>query len=202
MAPSSRRAKRRRQLLEAARDVFAEKGYVAATVDDIVGRVEVARGTFYLYFDDKLDVFGALVSDFFARLAGGIQSIALDAEAPSPRTQLRANLARLVATARRDPAMVKLALSTATGVDPGLDAKLEAFYASPRQFMDETLETGQAIGLVREGARGPMLSLALGALQQLLLDAVSGALEQDEEALVDEIMRFLESGLLAAASAR
>ena len=87
-------------------------------------------------------------------------------------------------------------------MDPGLDAKLEAFYASLRQFMDETLETGQAIGLVREGARGPMLSLALGALQQLLLDAVSGALEQDEEALVDEIMRFLESGLLAAASAR
>src|SRR5690606_8287650 len=63
---SPRRELRRRQLLDAARDVFAEKGYVAATVDDVVARCGVARGTFYLYFDDKLDVFGALVSDFFA----------------------------------------------------------------------------------------------------------------------------------------
>ena len=194
---SDRRERRRRQILDAAKEVFADKGYVAATVDDIVTRVEVARGTFYLYFDDKLTVFEALVESFMASLAGCIVSIDLAPSAPPPREQLRANLRRVVELALNDPAMVTIALSTATGVDGGLDEKLGVFYAHLRTFMDETLETGQRLGLVRNGDRGPMLSIALGGMEGLLLDAVSGAITSDPDALVAAVMDFLEAGLLA-----
>ncbi|MCB9620847.1 MAG: TetR/AcrR family transcriptional regulator [Sandaracinus sp.] len=194
---SPRRELRRRQLLEAARDVFAEKGYVAATVDDVVARCGVARGTFYLYFDDKLDVFGALVSDFFARVAGSIRSIELGADAAPPREQLRANLARVVTLAMDEPGMVKIAFGTAFGVDPALDERLARFYAALSTFMDETLQTGQRLGLVRGGDRRLMLSIAIGGLQQLLRDAVDGHVPSDEHALVDAVMDFLQSGLLA-----
>ncbi|MAQ15621.1 MAG: hypothetical protein CMN30_26925 [Sandaracinus sp.] len=193
---SDRRARRKQQLLEAAKAVFEEKGYVAATVDDIVGRVDVARGTFYLYFDDKLAVFEALVESFMAALGQCIVSIDLTPGAPSPRDQLRANLRRVVELAVGDPAMVKIALSTAMGVDAGLDEKLSVFYGLLRQFMDETLETGQRLGIVRSGPRGPMLSIALGGMEGLLLDAVSGAVDSDVDELVESVMRFLESGLL------
>ena len=52
---------RRQQLLEAATWVFARKGYRRAGISDIIARAGVARGTFYLYFDSKEQVFLAIV---------------------------------------------------------------------------------------------------------------------------------------------
>src|SRR4051794_21775450 len=43
----------RLRLLEAGLDVFAERGYHAARVDDIVRVAETSHGTFYLYFANK-----------------------------------------------------------------------------------------------------------------------------------------------------
>lgn len=194
---SDRRQRRRQQILAAAQEVFAEKGYVATTVDDIVTRIEISRGTFYNYYDDKLDIFEALVEGFMTSIAASIVSIDLSPGAPTPREQLRANLRRVVELAIENPAMVTISLSTAMGVDPGLDEKLGEFYRRLRVFMDETLQTGQQLGLVRPGDRGPMLSIALGGMEGLLLDAVSGSVTADAGELVDAVMSFLESGLLA-----
>ena len=47
------KAERRQQILTVARDVFARRGYHQSTIDDIVAEAGVARGTFYLYFEDK-----------------------------------------------------------------------------------------------------------------------------------------------------
>jgi AcrR family transcriptional regulator len=51
----------RAAILDAARDVFAEIGYGAAGVRDIVRRTGLAAGTFYNYFPDKEAVFRALL---------------------------------------------------------------------------------------------------------------------------------------------
>jgi len=53
----------RRAILKAARAVFAEMGYGAASVRDIVRRTELASGTFYNYFKDKDEVFEAVVGE-------------------------------------------------------------------------------------------------------------------------------------------
>src|SRR3954451_18465214 len=58
-----RKAQNRAKLLEAARKVFAEKGYGEATARDIVRETDLATGTFYNYFDDKQDVFMALLDE-------------------------------------------------------------------------------------------------------------------------------------------
>jgi AcrR family transcriptional regulator len=58
-----RKAKNRAKLLAAARKVFAEKGYGEATARDIVRETDLATGTFYNYFDDKQDVFMALLDE-------------------------------------------------------------------------------------------------------------------------------------------
>jgi AcrR family transcriptional regulator len=57
------KANNRGAILDAARDVFAELGYGASTVRDIVRRTELASGTFYNYFPDKEAVLRALVED-------------------------------------------------------------------------------------------------------------------------------------------
>src|SRR5256714_3541492 len=58
-----RKAQNRAKLLEAARKVFGEKGYGAATARDIVRETDLATGTFYNYFDDKQAVFIALLDE-------------------------------------------------------------------------------------------------------------------------------------------
>jgi AcrR family transcriptional regulator len=59
----ARKAGNRKKLLEAARKVFAEKGYGEATARDIVRETDLASGTFYNYFDDKQDAFMALLDE-------------------------------------------------------------------------------------------------------------------------------------------
>jgi AcrR family transcriptional regulator len=52
-----------RTLLDAGAEVFAERGYHAARVDDIVTRAKTSHGTFYLYFGNKEELFRALAVD-------------------------------------------------------------------------------------------------------------------------------------------
>jgi AcrR family transcriptional regulator len=49
------------EILRAARVVFAKKGYHATTVDEIAEVADVSKGTIYLYFPSKLEVFVATV---------------------------------------------------------------------------------------------------------------------------------------------
>jgi AcrR family transcriptional regulator len=57
------KAANRAAILDAAREVFAEQGYEAASVRDIIRRTELASGTFYNYFPDKDAIFVALIAE-------------------------------------------------------------------------------------------------------------------------------------------
>jgi AcrR family transcriptional regulator len=59
----------RGRLLEAGSAVFAERGYHAARVDDVVKTARTSHGTFYLYFANKQDLFRALATDVASRMA-------------------------------------------------------------------------------------------------------------------------------------
>src|ERR1700761_7867655 len=52
----------RTRLVEAAIEVFAEKGYARTTVDDIAERAGSTRATFYLHFKAKSDVLSELMA--------------------------------------------------------------------------------------------------------------------------------------------
>ncbi len=52
---------RRKAILEAAKTVFAEKGYEGAILDDIASGAGYAKGTIYLYFSSKEDLFLSLM---------------------------------------------------------------------------------------------------------------------------------------------
>jgi AcrR family transcriptional regulator len=54
--------RRREEILDAAQRVFAEKGLTIATVDDIVTAAEISKGTLYLHFQSKEDVYLALMT--------------------------------------------------------------------------------------------------------------------------------------------
>lgn len=58
-----RKDARPQEMLQAALELFAEKGYAATRLDDIAARVGVSKGTVYLYFDSKEALFQALIRD-------------------------------------------------------------------------------------------------------------------------------------------
>ncbi len=62
------KAENRAALLKAARAVFAEIGYGATGVRDIVRRTDLASGTFYNYFKDKDEIFEAVVGELTGEL--------------------------------------------------------------------------------------------------------------------------------------
>ena len=65
---SARRDATRERVLDAAREVFAERGVFGATVEEICDRAGFTRGAFYSNFSDKDDVLEALIAREHARL--------------------------------------------------------------------------------------------------------------------------------------
>ncbi|MCD6073870.1 MAG: TetR family transcriptional regulator [Rhodospirillales bacterium] len=62
-SPKWRRRKdaRPNEIVEAALDAFAEKGFAATRLEDVAKRAGVSKGTLYLYFRDKEDLFKAVI---------------------------------------------------------------------------------------------------------------------------------------------
>ena len=77
------------QLLEAARQVFASRGYQAATVGAITQAANTAHGTFYLYFRNKEDAFQRVMQEITGELYAESRS---PWEPGDTRTSLRAAL--------------------------------------------------------------------------------------------------------------
>lgn len=63
-------AARRQAILDAALTVFAQRGYEAARLDDMAAKAGVAKGTLYLYFNDKEALFEALVRGAVSPILG------------------------------------------------------------------------------------------------------------------------------------
>ena len=76
------------ELLEAARQVFAKKGFHAATVDDIATAAGVSKGTVYLYYRSKQEVYWAVFEHGITALYSELQG-RLEAE-QTPESKVRA----------------------------------------------------------------------------------------------------------------
>jgi AcrR family transcriptional regulator len=58
----------RRLILDAAREIFLEKGYYQASIRNIADKIEYSPGTIYLYFKEKDDIFHELHNEAFSQL--------------------------------------------------------------------------------------------------------------------------------------
>ena len=191
------KTQRRAQILARARDVFAKRGYHAAKIDEVVAAAGVARGTFYLYFEDKRAVFAELVDRFLARLHLAIMRIDPQDPARTVSDQVRENLVRILSLFLQDRAMSKILLTDAPGIDAEFDQKLQAVYEEVLTLLSESLAEGQALGIVAAGDTRIFSYLCVGAMKELLAQATSR--EYDEESageLAAQVLGFLRSGCL------
>ncbi len=187
------KAARRTELMRAARDVFATKGYHQAKIDDIVAEANVAKGTFYLYFKDKRAVFSELVDGLFARLAAAILRVDTDGDVEA---QVKHNVRAIMAVLLEDPRLTQLLLSHATGLDPQFIDKVRSFYDGTKTLLRLSLEEGQRLGIVAEGDASLFATFSIGALKEVLLEAAIAEQTVQRERIVSEIFSLLERGYL------
>jgi AcrR family transcriptional regulator len=70
-------------LLEAAIDLFVERGYAATRLEDVARRAGVSKGTLYLYYENKEELFKAVVRSNIVPVIG-------EAEVRSPNSRATA----------------------------------------------------------------------------------------------------------------
>jgi AcrR family transcriptional regulator len=100
-----RKEERPAQLLDAALEEFFEKGFAAARLEDIAARAGVSKGTIYLYFDSKEDVFEALVRAIPQANVEQIRTIAADPSVPADK--LLERVLKFIGAMLRDERMIK-----------------------------------------------------------------------------------------------
>lgn len=133
-----RKAARPAEILSAALDCFAERGFAATRLDDIAARAGVTKGTLYLYFPGKEELFKALVRQ---ELLPNIERLKAMSSGPGSAEEL---LGRFVAVwaerivPSRFAVVPKLVIA-----DAGNFPELAKFYL--REVVQQTLRLLQSI---------------------------------------------------------
>ena len=194
--PAVDKAERRLSILRSARDVFAKHGYHSAKIDDIVAAAGVARGTFYLHFEDKRAIFEEIVDNTFARLGRSIVRVDTEHATRSVADQVRENITAIIHALLEDPATTKILLSDAVGLDAKLDQKLSSFYEASEQLLEVALRDGQDRGIIANGDARMFAIMTLGSIKEIMYQVTMRGLVYSEERIVDEIYGFLCAGYL------
>lgn len=162
------RVERRAQILQAARRVFSQKGYVGGSIADIIDEAQIARGTFYLHFESKREIFSEVLDEMLAELRQVITrvDVALDA---SPYEQLLENVERVLTVLVDKADVARILLRPEGGQDPELSARVEHFYEHTLAMISSSLNDGIAMGMVRPIDRADIEMYAacvLGSLKE------------------------------------
>jgi AcrR family transcriptional regulator len=181
---------KRTAMMQAAVRTFAENGYQAATVRDIVDDAGVSVGTFYFYFPDKETLFVHLYEETAEFLLQTLQQ-AINSRASFPQ-QVKAALQSYVSIAIYEPAAVQLMLVAGVGAVPSLDDKRLKFRESMVSLWERPLKNAQDKHmLVDQNVHLTAVALA-GAIDDAILSLLSRS-EREEEAPVftRELNRFV-----------
>jgi AcrR family transcriptional regulator len=183
------RADRREQLITCARWVFAQKGYHGASIDDVIQRAGVARGTFYLYFEGKRAIFQHVLEGLFERIWQTIPPIRTG-PGDDVHAQALANVGGLIGLFEDEPDVPRLLLAVAVGVDPAADRALATFYESCRTRLARALRRGQELKLVGDGDPTLLAIALMGTIKEYWSQRLLGTEPPPLEGLLTEFGRL------------
>ena len=157
---------RRREILAAAVKVFGKKGFAATCVGDVADAAKIAKGTVYLYFDSKEEIYATAVQMCVAQL----QELAAERirDVRGVRERLAVSIAVRMEFWHEQLNVYRLLLTV------GREAR-------HRRQTQEVLRTGHAyfLGILKEGeAAGELEARDLDAIAWAILDMIRGANER------------------------
>ena len=188
---------RRQQLLDAARTLFAERGYHETTVDDITRAADVAKGTFYLYFSEKREIYVEVIRSFLDLIKGFADLVT--EQTPSPAEyfdRVRKGAVGLLEMLQQNRQLARLAYRESLGVDEQLTALLQSFYREIAEVEVKNLELAMQLGVVRKCHPLVIAYMHIGLVERLILEM----LERPDDfppidEIVDELLRTGYEGL-------
>ena len=182
------------ELLEAARRLFAEQGFHATTVEDIAAAAGVAKGTVYLYYKSKHDVYWAALERGITELLNEIQT-RLEAEA-APEDKVRAFIAikiRYFETNRDFFRIYFSELGSGFSHPTQMPPQFEQMYLQQARILEAVLQQGiqdKAIREIRTDTAAVAISdLIRGIIVQRLLGWSTKDVESDIGFVFDLVWR-------------
>jgi len=138
----------RERILDAAGEVFAERGFGGAGVDEIARRAGVNKAMLYYHIGDKAALFGEVVSAIVGRIADDVTSALADTDDPSER--LRAIPRAFARTVRERPFLPQLMLREIAAGGPHLPPHVVERMAEVMGMTRAVLEEGFTKGTFRK----------------------------------------------------
>jgi len=198
-----RRAEDRpREICAAALDTFAEKGFAAARLDEIARRAGVSKGTLYLYFHNKEDLFRAVVRDTVAPNVEVVRGMVEGVDLPFAEI-VRMLLPRFVALTRnvRVGAVAKMVIGESRNFPELAKVWHDEVVTKVLGMLGALIRRAQERGQVRAGdprlhAMSLMGAMLMGLLWHETLEPVGGE-PIDLDALARQHADTVLGGLLA-----
>ena len=158
------------EILAAALEVFAERGFQAARLEEVARRAGVSKGALYLYFETKADLFRAVVTDAVSPNIERVKAVA-SADLPLEQAARLAlpMLARQVVSDRRISGVVKLVIAESRNHPELASIWRETVVEPGMALISRLIAAAQARGEVRPG--DPRL-FAFGLMGPMVLSMV------------------------------
>ena len=160
-AQDLKKEKRRNTIIRASLRVFSRKGYENTALDEVAREARLAKGTLYLYFKDKEDLYFHVMLSVFERLEGVVEKQISDSQDP---------LEKLVAVARAqidffadNPNYFRLFMVAFNPEMATIHKKLLGPFFEKRQRLAEYLH-----GLVEEGKKKHLIRGDIDTLEVVL----------------------------------
>jgi len=179
------------RLYAAAIELIGEHGYSATTVDEIVARAGVAKGTVYYHFKGKADLVSALLEDGLQRLAASFSAEIEGAQGPAEA--LRALVHAELLYIQRDQAFSKLVMSQMWRVDGDWQQDLrllrEQYVSVFAGVIAEGVESGAfRAGLDAQAAASTVFGMIATAALDWLVFRPEQTLDEVEAALTGMVL--------------
>jgi len=187
---------RREEILKSAISAFSHKGYHNTSISDIIEKAGIARGTFYLYFENKRQIFDSVLDNLIIELDHCIKKIELGQGLPNPLDQLKANLKRVLILFIENPELTRILLRHATGLDADLDKKITEFYKNWAHKIEDAIKLGIKMGIVRECNSALVSYCILGCIKEVIEHITLNRKDKpDISVIADELINFGLQGL-------
>lgn len=140
------KANLRREILDAARDLFVTQGYEHVSMRKIAERIEYSPTTIYLYFADKAEILTEICEETFAKLARRLEAIRRKNDGPIER--LKESCRAYILFGLRHPNHYRVVFIDPTNGKPGGDDYIydgsmgERAFGYLRQAVEDCLEAG------------------------------------------------------------
>jgi TetR/AcrR family fatty acid metabolism transcriptional regulator len=197
-ARTDRQADRRRQILEAAVKVFADKGFHASRVGDIAEEAGIAYGLVYHYFESKEDLLETIFRTTWTEMLARVHEVE-EAKIPAAEA-VRQVTALILRTWRRDPDLVRVLVREVTR-NQHVQQEVEEI-TSAMEALERIIRSGQESGEFRTDLDARLAAaIFYGALEEVLSGWVLGQLPDRDEDITraeQNVVTVLTGGLAAS----